>query len=66
MIISRFTEPELDYFRKNCKFIGDEIFVFEYRSQDIPLKDIAELLNISLDGVKKISRRVNHKIIKAL
>lgn len=66
MIISRFTEPELEYFRKNCKFIGDEIFVFEYRSQDIPLKDIAELLNTTLDGVKKISRRVNHKIIKAL
>ena len=66
MIISRFTEPELDYFRKTCKFSGDEIFVFEYRSQDIPLKDIAELLNTSLDGVKKISRRVNHKIIKAL
>ena len=66
MIISRFTEPELEYFRKVCKFSGDEIFVFEYRSQDIPLADIAELLNISLDKIKKISRKVNHKIIKAL
>jgi len=66
MIISRFTEPELEYFRKNCKFIGDEIFVFEYRSQDVSLNDIAEILNISVDSVKKISRRVNRKIIKSL
>lgn len=66
MIISSFTEPELDRFRKLCNFVGDEIFVFEYRSQGIPLEDIAEILDLSVDGVKKISRKVNKKIIKVI
>lgn len=66
MIISSFTEPELEYFRKNCNFIGDEIFVFEFRSQGLSLEQIAEVLNLSVDGVKKISRKVNRKIIKVL
>lgn len=66
MIISNFTEPELDRFRKLCNFVGDEVFVFEYRSQGIPLEQIAEILNLSVDGVKKISRKVNKKIIKVL
>lgn len=66
MIISRFTEPELNRFRKLCNFVGDEILVFEYRSQGIPLEQIAEILDLSVDGVKKISRKVNKKIIKVL
>ena len=66
MIISNFTEPELDKFRKLCNFVGDEIFVFEYRSQGIPLEDIAEVLNLSVDGVKKISRKVNKKIMRII
>ena len=66
MTISAFTEPELDKFRKLCNFVGDEIFVFEYRSQGLPLEQIAEILDMSVDGVKKISRKVNKKIIKVL
>lgn len=66
MIISSFTEPELDRFRKLCNFVGDELFVFEYRSQGIPLEDIAEILNLSVDGVKKISRKVNKKIMRVI
>lgn len=66
MIISNFTEPELDKFRKLCNFVGDELFVFEYRSQGIPLEDIAEVLNLSVDGVKKISRKVNKKIMRII
>ena len=66
MIISNFTEPELDKFRKLCNFVGDEVFVFEYRSQGVPIEQIAEILSLSVDGVKKISRKVNKKIIKVL
>ena len=66
MIISNFTEPELDYFRKSCNFVGDELFVFEYRSRGIPLEQIAEVLNLSVDGVKKISRKVNKKIMRVI
>lgn len=66
MRIADFTVPELDYFREKCNFVGVEAQVFELRSQGIPLEEIAELVNMSVDGVKKVSRRVNKKIIKVL
>ena len=66
MIISNFTMPELDYFREHCNFVGDEKMVFELRSRNVPLKEIADLLNTSVDTVKKISRKVNNKIIKVI
>ena len=66
MVISDFTVPELNYFRENCNFVGLEIRVFELRSQGIPLEEIAEILDMSVDGVKKISRKVNAKIIRII
>lgn len=66
MNIKAFTIPELDYFRKNCNFIGIEKEVFEMRSQGIPLEEIAEITNMSVDGIKKVSKRVNKKIIRTL
>lgn len=66
MIISKFTEIELEYFRKNCNFVGDEILVFEFRSRGIELNKIAEALDLRIDQVKKISRKVNRKIINSL
>ena len=66
MNIKDFTQHELNYFRDNCNFVGIELQVFIYRSQGIPLEEIAELTNMSVDGVKKVSRRVNRKIIKVL
>ena len=64
MIISSFTEPELDIYRDQCNFTGTEREVFELRSEGIPLEYIAELMHLSVDGVKKISRKVNKKIAK--
>lgn len=62
MIVSDFTIPELNYLRLNCNFVGLEIEVFELRSQGFPLEQIAEYLNMSVEGVKRISRKVNNKI----
>lgn len=62
MIIADFTEIELDYFRRSCNFVGNEKAVFDMRSQGIPLEIIAEQINLSVDGVKKVSRKVNRKI----
>ena len=62
MIISEFTKPELDMFRDNCNFVGRELDLFEMRSRDIPLEVIAEELNLTADGVKKTSQKVNRKI----
>ena len=64
MIISDFTNIELDYFRDHCNFVGYERDVFELRSMGIPLEQVAERVNMSIDGIKRISRKVNTKIIK--
>ena len=66
MIISDFTQFELDYFRQACNFVGNEIEVFELRSKGIPLEQVAEHVNMSVDGVKKTSRKENKKIVTAL
>ena len=64
MIVSDFTKPELDYFRENCNFVNTEIDVFELRSKGIPLERIAESLNMTVEGVKRISAKVNRKITR--
>lgn len=66
MIVSDFTVPELDRFRALCNFVGNERTVFEYRSRGIPLEEIAETLNMSVENVKRISRKVNNKIIRVI
>ena len=66
MIVSDFTVPELDIFRARCNFVGNEREVFELRSQGIPLEEIAEILNMSAEGIKKVSRKVNNKITRVL
>lgn len=66
MIIADFTKPELDYFRANCNFVGDEVKLFELRSRGVPLESIAEQLCLSVDGAKRISRKVNRKILKVI
>lgn len=63
MIVSDFTVPELDIFRANCNFVGNEKAVFELRSKGIPIEEIAEQLNMSVEGIKRISRKVNRKIL---
>ena len=62
MIVSNFTIPELNYLRDNCNFVGLELEVFEQRSKGITLERIAENLDMSVEGIKKISRKVNNKI----
>lgn len=66
MIVSDFTTPELNYFRESCNFVGIENDVFEMRSRGIPLERIAENLDLSVEGVKKISVKVNRKINRVL
>lgn len=66
MIVSDFTTPELNVFREKCNFIGAEKQVFELRSQGVPLERIAETLNMSVEGIKKVSRKVNNKISRVL
>ena len=64
MIISCFTKPELEFYRDACNFVGNEALVFEMRSCGQSLEEIAEILNLSVDGTKKVSRKVNRKIVR--
>ena len=64
MIISDFTEIELDNYRRLCNFVGNERTVFEMRSSGVSLERIAEKIDMSVDGAKRISRKVNNKIAR--
>ena len=66
MVVSDFTRIELNYLRDNCNFVGTESQVFELRSKGISLEEIAELMNMSVEGIKKISRKVNNKIERVI
>ena len=62
MQIRDFTQTEADYLEAVCNFNHDEHTLFMLRLKDIPLEDCAERMNLSVDSVKRISRRVNAKI----
>lgn len=66
MIIQDFTEPELDIFREKCNFSELESIVFEHRAHEYTLQEIADTFNISIDYTRKLSQKVNKKIIKVL
>jgi DNA-directed RNA polymerase specialized sigma24 family protein len=55
---------EADYLQAVCNFTKDENALFELRLQDVPLEECAERMNISVPTVKRISQRVNSKIIR--
>lgn len=64
MKIYDFTVIELNYFRTYCNFTLDERQLFELRARNVPLERCAELMNVSMSTVKRMSRRVNSKIIR--
>lgn len=66
MQIRDLTVPEADYLQAVCNFTKDENTLFELRLQDISLDDCAEIMNISLPTVKRISQRVNAKISREI
>ena len=62
MIISDFTNIELEYLRSVCNFVNDEKDIFNLRGQGLSLEEVAEVLELPIDTVKKISGKVNKKI----
>jgi len=66
MIISDFTNPELEYLRKECNFVNYEVTLFEMRARGHTMEEVAEELNISLEHAYRISKKVNSKIIRVL
>ena len=66
MQIRDFTQSEADYLQVVCNFTKEENTLFELRLRDVPLEECAEIMNISVPTVKRISQRVNKKIDKEI
>lgn len=64
MKVYDFTVPELNYFRTYCNFTDKARALFEYRAKNYPLEYCAELMNVSVSTAKRLSRKVNNKIIR--
>lgn len=64
MKVYDFTVLELNYFSTYCNFTNDERQLFELRAQNISLEQCAEQMNISISTAKRLSRKVNNKIIR--
>lgn len=62
MKVYDFTLPQIEYYRTFCNFDEKESALFELRRKNISLEQCAEILHY--DNIKKISRRVNKKVIK--
>ena len=55
--------PQIEYYRTFCNFDKDEDALFELRRQNIPLSQCAEILQREYEDVKKLSQRVNRKVL---
>lgn len=64
--ICRFTEPELDVFRRLCNFTPDERKYFELRARDKSNVAISLEMNLSESRIYAIAKEVKRKIIKVL
>ena len=66
MNVKDFTQDEIDYFLARCNFVNLEKDLFIMRAKGTPIEEIAEILNVSYDYARKISQKVNKKIIRVL
>ena len=65
MKIYDFIEPELEFYREFCNFTEYERKLFDLRAREVPLEQCAEEMCCDISTIKKLSVRVNKKIIKA-
>ena len=61
-----FVQEEIDYLLAKCNFVNEEKDLFLLRATGSTLEEIAEVLNLSYDYTKKVSQKVNKKIIRVL
>jgi len=64
LIVHDFTEPELAFYREFCNFTATELELYELRSSGHSLDECCDALNMDISSVKRLSRKVNNKIIR--
>lgn len=65
-IKNEFTEPECEYFRKNCNFTPEELEVFNLRVKDNSIVAIQDKLRMSESTVNRRIRSIKKKIYKVI
>ncbi len=63
MIISDNLLPQLQYYREFCNFTENEHKLFDLRASGCTLEDCCDLLNMDISSIKRLSRKVNKKMI---
>ena len=65
-IKTEFTEPECEYFRRQCNFTAEELAVFNLRVKDCSRLSIANSLNMSISTVDRRLKSVKRKIHRVI
>lgn len=66
MIYHGLIRQEKEQIEEACNFTGQELQLFRMRASGESLERCAELMNVSVATVKRISQRVNRKIKKLI
>lgn len=64
--IPDFTKREIDYIIENANFTRQEEQLFLLRNDENSLETCAEIMNVSVATVYRISKKMKNKIIKII
>lgn len=64
--IPDFTKPEIDFIKSNANFTAQENELFDLRNAEHSLEECAELMNVSVTTIYRISKKMKTKILKII
>lgn len=64
--IPDFTKIEIDFIKANANFTAQESELFDLRNAEHSLEECAELMNVGVATVYRISNRMKKKILKVI
>lgn len=64
--IPDFTKPEIRHIKENANFTSSEEQLFDLRNSEHSLEECAEIMNVSVSTVYRISKRMKKKVFKVI
>lgn len=64
--IPDFTKRDINYLLENCNFTKQEERLFLLRNEEYSLENCAEMMNVSVSTVYRISKKMKRKILKVI
>lgn len=64
--IPDFTKPEIEYIKEQANFTTQEAELFLLRNKEHSLEDCAELMNVSVSTIYRISKKMKKKIMRII